>query len=104
MAGDIHLPSEVLHSPGDGEEGDETELSTEMLHLAKQIEHTAVVTQALQELSSGNKDTLKVMIEDFSFIYFLIKHLSKVAQFIITIRIDCLRELKKGAINIFKKR
>jgi len=39
----------------------------------------------------------------FNFVYFILfKHLSKVAQFIITIRIDCIRELKKGAPKVFK--
>jgi len=35
------------------------------------------------------------------FIFILFKHLSKVAKFIITIRIDCVRELKKGAPKVF---
>jgi len=44
------------------------------------------------------------------FIYILFKHLSKVAQFIITVAncwancIDCVRKLKKGAPKVFKKR
>jgi len=35
------------------------------------------------------------------FFIFYFKHLSKVAQFIKTIRIDCVRELKKGAPKVF---
>jgi len=50
----------------------------------------------------NNWHILIFVISLFVFI-FLFTHLSKVAQFIITIRIDCVRELKKGAPKVFKK-
>jgi len=39
----------------------------------------------------------------FLFILFF-KHLSQVPEFVITIHIDCVRKLEKGAPNVFKKR
>jgi len=44
-----------------------------------------------------------VYTKDPPFFIILFKHLYKVAQSIITILLDCPRELKKGATNIFKR-
>jgi len=40
----------------------------------------------------------------YIFYFYLFKHLSQVAEFVITFHIDCIGELKKGAPKVFKKR
>jgi len=40
----------------------------------------------------------------YLFLFYLFKHLSHVAEFVITFHIDCIGELEKGAPKVFKKR